>query len=250
MCSLYKRNNHNYTMSSSHLPYTTSYFDDASVPSSIYDSLQTLMSVEQLIRQREEIIRHKDTFTELVPLDNIEELHLHGATNEEIEEIKTVNKHVKKGREILSSTLREYNICLDEITQTEANIKITNTTMNNIKQQCESLSKIHNKLNDVTSTFLSSLLQKQEEITSELQTSVGLLVCKKDKLEATLKALGSTYNILKNAPMHHTCPICITHEVDIYLEPCGHTLCRHCNRSPYCHMCRTKIKSARSLFYS
>lgn len=228
-----------------------SYFEDAIIPStSIYNSLQTLMSVEQLIRQRDEIMHHKDTFIDMIPIDNIEELQLHGATEDEIEQIKLINTNIKKGRDLLSKTLREYDVCLDEITQTKANIKITNNTMNDIRQQCESLSRIHNELDGMMSNFLTSLLEKQEIITTELQTNIGLLVCKKDKLEATLRALGSSYNILKNAPMHHTCPICITHEVDVYLEPCGHTLCRHCNRSPYCHMCRTPIKGKRSLYYS
>jgi uncharacterized coiled-coil DUF342 family protein len=231
--------------------HLNSYFEDASIPSSsIYNSLQTLMSVEQLIRQRDEIMHHKDTFTDMIPTENIEELQLYGATEDEIEEINMISTNVKRGRDLLSKTLREYDMCLDEITQTEANIKITNNTINNIRQQCESLSRIHNELDDMTSTFLTSLLEKHETITSELQTSIGLLVCKKDKLEATLKALGTTYNILKNAPMHHTCPICITHEVDVYLEPCGHTLCSQCNKSQYCHMCRTKIRSTRSLYYS
>jgi DNA repair ATPase RecN len=229
-----------------------SIFEEVSTQSSssIYNSLQTLMSVEQLIRQREEIMHHKDTFADMIPTDNIEELQLYGATDDEIEQINMINTYVKKGRDLLSKTLREYDICLDEIQQTEANIKITNNAMNNVRQQCESLSRIHNELDEMMSNFLTPLLEKQETITTELQTSIGLLVCKKDKLEATLKALGRTYNILKNAPMHHTCPICITHEVDVYLEPCGHTLCRHCNRSPYCHMCRTKIKGKKSLYYS
>lgn len=242
-------------MNSSHSPY----FDDMSLQmapassSSIYDSLQTLLSVEQLVRQREEVMRHKDTFAEMrvIANENIEEeLRLHGADEEEIDDIHTINKTIKKGRELITSTLREYDTCIDEISQTEANIKITNNAINSIKQQSESLSRVHMELNDITSPFLQSLLEKQDIIISELQCNIGLLICKKDKLEATLRALGSSYNILKNAPMHHTCPICITHEVDVYLEPCGHTLCRHCNRSPYCHMCRTKIRSSRSLYYS
>lgn len=241
-------------MSSSYVPHTTPYFEDVSVfPSpSIFNSLETLLSVEELIRQRDEIIRHKDTFTELLSNDTIDELHLHGATEEEIKQINHINENVKEGRELLSKTLREYDMCLDEITQTQNNIKITNNTMDSIRQQCESLLRIHelDELDSITTSFLTSLTEKQDTITSELQTSIGLLVCKKDKLEATLKALGTSYNILKNAPMHHTCPICITHEVDVYLEPCGHTLCRHCNRSSYCHMCRTKVRSTRSLYYS
>lgn len=221
--------------------------------SSVYNSLQTLVSLEEIIRQREEITRHKDTFIEMNDkgLDNnIDELHLHGVTEDEIETIENINTYVKKGRDLLSQTLSEYEKCLDEIQQTQTNIRVTTSTISNIKQQSESLSQIHEELVDVTTTFITCLLEKQESIVADLQTSIGLLICKKDKLEAILKTLATSYNILKNAPIHHTCPICITNEIDVFLEPCGHTLCHNCNKSTFCHICRTKIKSARRLFFS
>jgi len=221
--------------------------------SSIYNSLQTLVSLEEIIRQREEITQHKDTFIEMNAKDidnNIDELHLYGLHEEEIETIRNINTYVEKGRELLSKTIHDYEMCVDEIQQTQININVTTSTISNIKQQSESLSQIHTELTEITSTFVESLLDRQESIIADLQTSVGLLTCKKDKLEATLKALATSYNILKNAPMHHTCPICITNEIDVFLEPCGHTLCHNCNKSTFCHMCRTKIKSARRLFFS
>lgn len=220
---------------------------------SIYNSLQTLVSLEEIIRQREEIARHKDTFVEMNAENiegNIDELHLHGVTKEEIETIRDINTYVEKGRDLLSKTLSEYEVCLDEIQQTQTNIRVTTSTISNIKQQSESLSQIHEELSDISSTFVNSLLEKQDSIIADLQTNIGLLICKKDKLEAILKALATSYNILKNAPIHHTCPICITNEIDVFLEPCGHTLCHNCNKSIFCHMCRTKIKSARRLFFS
>lgn len=220
------------------------------IPSSIYSELHGLMSLEQLLRQRDELNHHKETFNELTTCDNENELLLYGLTEEEVANIKIINMNVKQGRDLITSTLREHDTCLDEIRQTKTNIDITTTTIASIKKQLEGLTRVHEVLADITTSFLTALLEKQENIISDLESSLGLLVCKKDKLEATLKALGTSYNIIKNAPMHHTCPICITNEVDIYLDPCGHTLCRQCNRGTHCHMCRTKVRSVRSMYYS
>jgi len=233
--------------------FTESDFDSvirSQVPQTIYNDLQSLMSLEQLIRNREELHHHKEIISEMSTIDNVNELLLHGLSEEEIATIHTINTNVKKGKELIISTLRDYDACLDEIQQTNNNISITNTTITSIKKQLEGLSRIHEDLAEISTPFLTSLLEKQQNIIDELQSSIGLLVCKKDKLEATLRALGTSYNIIKNAPMHHTCPICITNEVDIYLDPCGHTLCRQCNRGTHCHMCRTKIRSVRSMYYS
>lgn len=233
--------------------FTDSDFDSitrSQVPQTIYNDLQSLMSLEQLIRHREELLHHRETVSEMSTIDNVNELLLYGLSQEEVTIIDTINTNVKKGRELITRTLREYDACLDEIHQTNTNISVTNTTITSINKQLEGLTRIHKELADISTPFLTTLLEKQENIIAELQTSIGLLICKKDKLEATLRALGTSYNIIKNAPMHHTCPICITNEVDIYLDPCGHTLCRQCNRGTHCHMCRTKIRSARSMYYS
>lgn len=53
------------------------------------------------------------------------------------------------------------------------------------------------------------------------------------------------------------CPICFENEVDICLNPCGHTLCNKCvlsNRSRYtsekCYSCRTNIQDYIKIYFS
>ena len=53
------------------------------------------------------------------------------------------------------------------------------------------------------------------------------------------------------------CPICFENEVDICLNPCGHTICNKCvlsNRSRYsnekCYSCRTKVQDYIKLYFS
>lgn len=220
--------------------------------SSIYHNLNYLNSIEQLMKDREEMLSYKEALTEMNGVENLNDLLLYGLSEEEVNDLKHTDESVVKGKELLLNTLKEYNECKNKIHEINKNIHITEKSIINIKQQLRNLTDVHQELEAITDEFLNKLLGKQEEIISSLQTDAGLLIVNRDKLEAIIRSLGATYNIIKNAPMHHTCPICITHEVDIYLEPCGHTLCKHCSRvhSTHCHMCRTKIRSNRNIYYS
>lgn len=220
--------------------------------SSIYHNLHHLNSIEQIMKERQEILAYKDTLTEMNEVENHNDLKLYGLNEEEVQNLKNINQTVIKGKQLLLSILKEYDECKDKILEINKIIHITERSIVNIKQQLLGLSDVHEELQGITNEFLNKLLKKQEEIISNLQTNAGLLIVDRDKLEAIIRSLGITYNVLKNTPMHHTCPICITHEVDVYLEPCGHTLCKLCNQrqTTHCHMCRTKIRTSRNIYYS
>lgn len=228
--------------------YTTQEIDSSL--SSIYHDLHYLTSLEQLCKEREEMLKHKDALTEMNGVENLNDLILYGLSEEEVNNLKSIDDSVKKGKELLLKTLKEYNDCKNEIYQIEKNIKVTETTVKNIKSTLQNLTDVHNDLQEITDDFLSKLLEKQETIISDMQTDASLMICNRDKLEAIIRSLATTYNVIKNAPMHHTCPICITREVDTYLEPCGHTLCSSCNQHTHCHMCRTRIRTTKSIYYS
>ena len=48
------------------------------------------------------------------------------------------------------------------------------------------------------------------------------------------------------------CQICLEHQVEYFLDPCGHTICKHCKviceNKPDCHYCRTKKKGYKRLY--
>ena len=52
-----------------------------------------------------------------------------------------------------------------------------------------------------------------------------------------------------------TCPVCMGHEKNTVLNPCGHLLCAHdsaiikASDSPICPICRTPIQSTSGIFY-
>lgn len=220
--------------------------------SSIYHNLHYLNSIEKIMKDREEMLSHKDELTEMNGVENLNDLLLYGLSEEEVDNLKNIDDTVMKGKELLLNTLKEYNECKNKIQEINKNIHITEKSVKNIQQQLQYLTDVHEELQEITNEFLKQLLKRQEEIISNLQSNAGLLIINRDKLEAVIRTLGNTYNVIKNTPMHHTCPICITNEVDVYLEPCGHTLCKSCNQkqNTHCHMCRTKIKTSRNIYYS
>jgi hypothetical protein len=220
--------------------------------SSIYHNLHYLNSIEQLMKDREEMLSHKDALTEMNGCENLNDLLLYGLSEEEVDNLKNIDETIIKGKALLLNTLKEYNECKNNIHEINKNIHITEKSIINVKKQLECLTDVHDELQEISDEFLTKLLEKKEEIISSMQTDAGLLIVNRDKLEAIIRSLGATYSVIKNTPMHHTCPICITHEVDIYLEPCGHTLCKSCStaQNQHCHMCRTKIKSRRNIYYS
>lgn len=226
-------------------------FDDHLIFStSIYPALNTLVSLDSIARARDEMMDYKDTLIDVCSTVT-EELAMHGFSEDDISELQNINAKVTEGRDKLLSYLRQYDHCVDEIRKINVNIGSVTKTVEQVERQLLTLSSIHDTLKDVTTPFIATLLEKEQTVLGSLEADLGLLHVQKDKLETLIKALSRTYGILKNSALTHTCPICITHEVDIYLEPCGHTLCRQCsNRSTYCHMCRTKIRVSKSIFYS
>ncbi len=218
--------------------------------SSIYHNLHYLNSIEQLMKDREEMLKHKEALTEINGIENLNDLLLYGLSQEEVQNLSHIDETVSKGKELLLKTLKEYEECRNEIYQINRKIHHTEKVIRSIKEQLHYLANLHEDFSMINEDFLNKLVEKQETIITDLQTEAGLLICNRDKLEAIIRSLGKTYNVIKNAPMHHTCPICITREVDTYLEPCGHTLCRECNRNTHCHMCRMKIRTSKNIYYS
>lgn len=218
--------------------------------SSIYHNLHHLNSIEHLMKDREEMLLHKDALSEMNGVENLNDLLLYGLSEDEVQNLMAIDETVSRGKDFLLDTLKKHTDCKNSIHEINQIIHKTEKSILAIKDQLKHLSELHKDFCDVSGDFVIKLLDKQEVIMSELQTEAGLLICDRDKLEAIIRSLGKTYNVIKNTPMHHTCPVCITHEVDVYLEPCGHTICKQCNRNTHCHMCRTKIRSSKNIYYS
>ena len=49
------------------------------------------------------------------------------------------------------------------------------------------------------------------------------------------------------------CQICLENQIEYFIDPCGHTICKKCAEktlnTPNCHYCRTKKNELKKLFY-
>jgi hypothetical protein len=83
--------------------------------------------------------------------------------------------------------------------------------------------------------------------------------------EAKKEYTGSRKSIIKyldvikklnKLNISNTCPTCLTNPVNIYLNPCGHTLCGDCydriniDQEKKCFLCRTRVLSKFPLYFS
>lgn len=229
----------------------TDVFDRGLNDNTIYDQLVHNFHLTNL-GDTKELSKYKDILLDINrnTKNANNELELHGLSKEEIDELNEINHVVHKGRETLIGYLKEYDACLTEIKEYENKVLNVKGLLDTIKCKLLNLESYHDDFVPLSRTFMESLITKEVNIIDDLQGNMGCLCVKRDKLEALIKSLGATYNIIKNTPFTHVCPICISNEVDTYIEPCGHTLCAKCNQNPYCHMCRTKIRGTRSLYYS
>ena len=54
----------------------------------------------------------------------------------------------------------------------------------------------------------------------------------------------------------NTCPTCLTNPVNIYFNPCGHTLCDDCyerissDNEKKCFLCRMRVMNKHPLYFS
>tara|TARA_B100000787_G_scaffold86996_1_gene64210 strand:- start:61 stop:789 length:729 start_codon:yes stop_codon:yes gene_type:complete len=65
-----------------------------------------------------------------------------------------------------------------------------------------------------------------------------------------------TIKKLNHMNVSNSCPVCLTNPVNIYLNPCGHTLCDGCydrvsmDNEKKCFLCRTRVLSKFPLYFS
>lgn len=238
------------------IPFINSF--DAVIAPSSHSVLNSLVSISQGMNMQRQILDYKDILSEISQgIDandqaNIDEMNLF-MDPEDIEEVNMINKYVQKGRNTLLQCLKEHQESVDKINKYDAQIYSLESAIKKLKEQIYVLEDMHDEF---TSELMTSLVDevesKKKTVLEELQALHGLEVINKDKLEAKIKALAISYNIIRSTPMVHICPVCFSNEVDVYNEPCGHTLCKTCSQSSgaYCHMCRMRVRSTRSIYYS
>lgn len=220
----------------------------------IYSSLNSLENIEVQNTSRKELMGFYSVITNICERNSVEtcekNMRLFGLTEEDVLELQTINEQVSNGRQSLLKYLKEYEECEDHSNQLTQRMEAIKEAVHTTRYRLSSLEEKHTTFKELTDSVIEQLLEKETNALEDLQSQQGLVQIKKDKLECLINYLLKTYNILKSTQILHLCPVCLTNEIDVFLNPCGHTLCRSCCKITFCHMCRTKVKEIKSLYYS
>lgn len=105
--------------------------------------------------------------------------------------------------------------------------------------------EIQNNCDGVTYSVdcLESLMGKLiTEKHNNIQNKIKVV---KDKLEYMSKLYGMTRGLAGK----NTCPICMSGEIDVAFDPCGHCVCSKCVKWSSCYICRKKITKNLRLYF-
>ena len=107
--------------------------------------------------------------------------------------------------------------------------------------------------------------QETEELLNNLKNLSNKIENDKNIIDARIEYIKSRKDIENNLILikkinslnvSNTCPLCLTNQVNIYLNPCGHTCCEECyerllnSNENKCFLCRSNILSKNPLYFS
>jgi len=160
-------------------------------------------------------------------------------------ELTEVVNYTKKGYDILKQELDKFTQLkrgLEDITQDIDKVyKNRNDIVHHLRlmsqDHTEQIHKIENDIETLVIDVIAHKEHKKTEILSDL-----------NKTKKSLQKLQEAFCIHKWCKSYHVCPICLTNEVSIYINPCGHTFCHTCMNRDYCDLCRCRVISKGKLY--
>ena len=215
--------------------------------SSIFHNNQ---DIEQLFDIRQKLYEQRSVLSE-----NVEQFK--NISDETKEELNIINENVTKGQKLLEKGLDEYK----QLVKQKKDLEMFETQGKSTCLECQKMMS-HLFINFENENF------KTEDITNHIDAVnyyVGQIFelidsnsKEKNKIvdeklrenTALLAYLSNTYRILRGTNIGYVCPICMTNEVSLFCDPCGHSYCSKCMNGAYCHMCRKKINTLRPIFFS
>ena len=113
---------------------------------------------------------------------------------------------------------------------------------------------VRNKFTDVNEQVgcQAQVCGYQKDVTDALKKTAQLLREKRDSAIKSLKDLEPLHHLLAKNTSKRTCPICLDREIEMFVAPCGHTLCSDCSRHVrgHCFICKKPISDTSRLYYN
>ena len=104
----------------------------------------------------------------------------------------------------------------------------------------------------------SKIIENIKEYSKQKENGDKLVIARNEYYNSRLK-INKYLGIIKqinSVNTNNTCPACMSNVVNIYLNPCGHTICDECynrlsnNGERKCFLCRSSILSKFPLYFS
>lgn len=210
------------------------------------------MNIEQEYNLRKLIYENRDLF---FALDKNQLSLTQEIPKSQKEELDKMAESVKTAKDLLTTELKKHAQLVEERNNAvNSQYQLQNSCQsayrdlsNNVgaisddnQEVVNHLDNINYSLQSISEMLNASIKNKIDELDSEIK-----------KCAAVLSYLSQTFQILKESSVNCMCPICLNNQVDVYINPCGHTCCNACIRnSRYCYLCRTRISQYNKIFFN
>jgi len=173
-------------------------------------------------------------------------------------EEKKEDDNVKKCSDMFDEFIKDYkkkqehyleckNKFQDEISRSKNNIKKLDLIIQFIRE----LDK------DCNDQETEELLNNLKILSNKIENDKNIITARTEYIKSR-KDIENNLNLIKkinSMNMSNTCPLCLTNQVNVYLNPCGHTCCEECygrlsNTENKCFLCRSNIMSKNPLYFS
>lgn len=175
-----------------------------------------------------------------------------------VEECRQIEENNRRGHEVLSETLSRYeaarsklNAVLNAQSAMRDGFHNVNAALVAFEQVCMRYDRGAHVVEGITKArdTLSGIKSQIDAVNSD-----GLPDLHKEVRAAAhiLYLLSNTYRGLRHTQESmFTCPVCLDRQVESYLNPCGHTLCKACsNECISCPMCRKPVHARGDLYFT
>jgi len=178
----------------------------------------------------------------------------------DIDNSVTVSDKLIKLTDLYDDFKKEYLEKQSQYFETE---KKMNDMINNAKTNIKKLDVVTDFMKsldtgDCDDGLNSTIIENIKKYTEKLNDNDKLTEAKNNYIQKR-KEIVKYLNVIKKLNtlnVTNTCPTCLTNPVNIYLNPCGHTLCDDCyDRIPHdngmkCFLCRNRVMNKYPLYFS
>jgi len=227
---------------------------------SVNDLHIPVRSFEEFITERGDLnIHFSNLNTNYVDYNTIyekikEKLFKINTTKEKCNIKESDNDEIKKFRD-------DYLSLKKSVCDIYMNLMHAETELNEAKEKynsfCESIKNcvhfIHRSgTPDENDILIKDILEKKIH-SYFVSLNLDELIIKYDNANIEFEKTKSKISIISGTILPTTiCQICLEHQVDYFIDPCGHTICKNCKSvcevCPDCHYCRTKKKCYKRIY--